>query len=211
MTDGVRELDTTQHREDLVYSLGTDLKRWIDQSLREDSDYFLRDAYIPVPPGAISGILGTIRRRVLQFVIELQREYPELAEGEISDHAPTQRQLTQIFNVTIAGGSGFSVGGNTFVNSINQQVIAGDLESLRSFLLDQGVTAGEVAELEELLPEATPAQLDDEGSPIRRWVGSAAGKIAAGGSDLLKTAAKEIIKQAVGAYLDRTLGTQAVA
>lgn len=197
-TDGVKELEVIQGRDDLVRALDGNLKYFIEENTRAAGGYRVREAYIPIAPGAVAGVLSSIRSRVLQYVFRLRKEYPEFDEHPTSSNAPSQAALTQLFQFTIGQGSAVAFGGGSaFAQSIGQQVIAENLESLKMYLGNLGVEDADLRALDAVLVEAKPEDLDDARSPVRRWIETVVEKASAGGKEIAKTATREIIQAAV--------------
>jgi hypothetical protein len=206
-TDGVRELEANQQRSDLVQTLDTDLERMVEQNLRGASGYWIRDAYKPIPPGAMAGVLGSIRSRVLQYIFRLRKDYPELDQNEPTANAPSPAALSQIFQVAIGQGSAVAIGGGSaYAQNIGQQIVPGNLESLTTYLQDQGIEHPQLTELEAVIVESSAADLDDEQSGLRKWIGEVAEKASAGGKELAKTATKELLQVAIRYYFGEFIG-----
>lgn len=204
--EGVRELEVLQHRDDLVHHLDGQVKYFIEQSMRKSSGYRVREAFIAIPPGTIAGILGAIRSRVLLYVFRLRKDYPELDTETVVDHIPSPMQLMHIYNVTIGEGSAVSLGGDAYSQNIRQKIVAGDLASLKAVLLSQGVEQSDLDALDAVVAESTPADLEDEQSQLRRWIAQVGDTAAAGGTELAKTASKELIQQAIKYFFGLAIG-----
>jgi hypothetical protein len=79
-------------------------------------------------------------------------------------------------------------------------VIAGDLDSLKSYFRAQGVEPEDLDELDDVVSGYDPEDLNNEQSPIRRWIDIVAGKVSVGGKELAKTAARELTLLSVRYY-----------
>jgi len=100
-------------------------------------------AHADVPPGAVSGILDTVRTRVLDFVLAIKAQNPEAGESPPNAAPPIQSQtVTNVFNSTIIGGhANIGTSGNATIDNS---------DAYNSFVLD----AKRGAELESLLSQA---------------------------------------------------------
>jgi hypothetical protein len=206
-TDGVRELEVIQGRDDIRKTLDSDLVRYLDQNLKVAIGYWTHNAYIPIPPGAVAGVLGTIRSRVLQYVFRLRKDYPEFDKNDSAVNIPSPTQLNQVFQIAIAQGSAVAIGGGSaYAQNIRQQIVAGDLESLRTYLRKQGVEQEDLDELEVVVAESTPADLNNEQSRIHRWIGNVAEKVNPAGKEIAKTATKELLKVAISYFFGLYVG-----
>lgn len=156
--------------------------------------------WLSVSPSQVKDVLSQIRTRILDFVLELEGAIPEANDGTIEVTAQTANAASQIFHRTIyANGSNLSVGGEMQVQQTVQQVITGDLASLRKVLLGEGADERDVAELARALDEgATAKDLEDErteaGSIVKRTATAMAGKA---GGILFETAKQLAVKAAL--------------
>jgi hypothetical protein len=87
--------------------------RWPAERTRIASEYFpmsggmiLVDAWHPIPAHPILGILDTIRNRLLDFILELEKREPAVFRESASEFVPNPANIDKVFNVTIAAGIG---------------------------------------------------------------------------------------------------------
>jgi len=210
IAQGVGSLQSLNRRETLRLSWPDSLKRYFEENLLaseyEPNSYRVRDAWVVVSLGMIDGVLSAIRGRVLQFVFQVRKDHPEYDESPTSSNAPTNSQVNHYTNLILMGtGSTASFGtGSLFVSNIEQQIVAGDLASLKAFLGSQGVGEHDLDALEKVVADTAPEDLGDEQSAIRRWIDRAGDTVSAGGKDLVKTAARELILLSVRYYFGQS-------
>jgi hypothetical protein len=74
----------------------------------------LMQAHNTISPGALPAIVDTVRTRVLQFVLKLAEEFPDVDDSK-SRVAPPAAVVHQIFNNAIISGSNLGTAGNATV------------------------------------------------------------------------------------------------
>jgi hypothetical protein len=118
--------------------------------------YALVSAHQPVSRSAIEGILDTVRNRLLTFMLELEEQFPDLAESEDAAKDVPKEQATHIFNTYVHGGQNVIASGQ----EITQHAIfpppnlpPGDLEALLDYVRELNVPEEDVSELREALEE----------------------------------------------------------
>jgi hypothetical protein len=107
-------------------------------------------------------------------------------------------RVTQIFNTNILGGSNIAVGSPHA--SQTMQVVAGDLGSLKQYLLGAGVPAEELAELETALTEEPTPAGENFGPKVGSWIGRITAKAAAGVWKIAVPAAASLLASAIRWY-----------
>ena len=126
----------------------------------------------------ISGMLASIRAKLLAFLLDIEKTLPEF-DGETPLHDPAKsREAQQIFNVTVYGGN-VGVGGN--VTQINyNSILPNDWESLRGFLEDKGIEKSDLELLQEALKEDPKPAERNLGPKTSNWIGGMVTKAASG-------------------------------
>ena len=160
-------------------------------------------AWVVVPVGAIPGVLGAIRSRVIDFTLSIEEDFPEVEKAPVGSKPVPLEQVEQRYQTIIMGqGHSITFGGGSIVSQrIERQVVVGDAASLRGYLAQQGIEEPDLAELDAALTEgATVDDLRNERSRLRRWVETVADKASKGATDLAKTATRELILLTVRYY-----------
>ncbi len=161
-------------------------------------------AWKVIPVGSLHNILELVKNRVLDFTLELQRQYPELMSDSTPEKpAPSAERVNNVFNTTVYG----SVGSMANASSQFQQtanLAIGDIDALRQLLRSQGVPDAAAAELEKALQEdkadaaAHPKSL---GQRALGWMGKLAMKAGSGAWAVTQESATKIIPAAIAGYL----------
>ena len=190
----------------MVVGQGEDLmSRWPADLVALLADRFyngrtLLTAHMELPRSAVVGILDAIRNRVLQFVLEIEDQAPDVGEVKPGAASPIPaEQVTQIFNTTIMGAANVAVGGQNV--SQTAQVVVGDLESLRTYLAGLGIPKQDVEELEPALKQdGPPAKEGKFGPNISSWIGKMMKKAAEGAWKIAVPAAATALASGIRWY-----------
>jgi len=163
--------------------------------------YTLLEAHMEIPRNAVVGVLDSVRNKALKFALEIERVAP--AAGEVSPGAkpvPDER-VSQIFNTYIMGGAQNVAVGSPAAVQHAQMIQAGNADALKRFLVDQGVDAADILELEGAIAEdPAPKAKQPFGRRVSTWVGKMVGKSASGAWKVGTSAAADILTAALKAY-----------
>jgi hypothetical protein len=151
-----------------------------------------------IAASAVRGLLSDICTSLLQFVLEIEKLYPEAGDEPLPHTPETERAVAAVFNqVIVHGGSpSFSIASGTnpvaASISIEQKVIlAGELTN---FLRTEGL---EIDDLAEVIDDAIVEDVDQQDSGVGQWIGRAmeagkkAGKLVT--EEVLKAAVRQVI------------------
>jgi len=171
-------------------------------SKKFSTDWYLNRAWQEIPTNAIGGLLDTVRTRILQFALELQKE---LGDAEPSSLAAPAEAVNNAVQTIIYGGNNIispTIAGNVQVIG-EQTVVQGDFYSLSSALSAIGVDQTHVAELESAI-NADKAEGADKGygEKVKGWLAKAGTYVATEGGkaavELAKTAATKFVMTYLG-------------
>lgn len=151
-------------------------------------------------------IQQTVRARLLELTLEIERQFPLAREVTLadtpSDIATSGDPISQIVHQQVFMGN---VGNVTLLGDLQTQTInimAGDPNSLKSWLADNGVDE----QLAEIVSKAVAKERPDpselKGDGAWRWIKDKLGKGAATALEVGKDAGKDIIVAGVKAYFD---------
>lgn len=196
----VGSLEATKDQPELHVDPPARVRQWVIEHGNPDVD--VTAVYQELPPGSIRGILSKIRNRLLEFVLEIEGTFPDVESGSFEATPMVAAKAGAIFNTTIFGGSpSINVGDSVQVMQIKHAVSAHDFDSLRRYLLDQGLVEHEVNELHEILDSGEdPQDVEDEATPTGSWARKAGTLIAKRGGTIAFETAKQLVVKAVLAY-----------
>jgi hypothetical protein len=127
----------------------------------------LVDAWTPVPIGQTHGILDTIRTRVLEFVLAIEKVDP--TAGETPPNAPSPPvplpTVSQVFNTYVLGG--LANFGNSGTSSVGDGNIASAGNAQTIGERDKAQIADLVAELKAKTSELPPDDQDEAAAHVR--------------------------------------------
>ena len=200
-TQGVAELETLQDRDNIRFSLPAAVYGYIVNHLIDDN-FGLTGAHHEVSPMVVRRVLSAVRNRIVEFTLSIEAEGRNIDEAAVGSSPIPTEKVDQKFQVIIMGkGHAINLGGgSSLVQNIEQQVVAGDVESLKRYLRGQGVGEEDLAELDEVLDGSTVEDVDNEQNRLRRWADKVASKASQGASELAKTATREAILLTVRYY-----------
>jgi AbiTii len=167
-------------------------------------DLRLVQAWISVPITRLTGLLDTIRNRVLNFALEIESVLPESDDNTHSgSNAAKSALVTQVLHQTIYG----PVSNVGTAGSFSQTMIdnRGNFTALKDQLRETGIPESEIQELEKAIKadegESKPAG-HHFGKSVAKWMGDTVKKAANGaikiGVDVVATVATKALKDYYG-------------
>ena len=146
----------------------------------------------------LAELLNSVRNRILDFALELWKEYPMAGNSASQDNTAIESaKVTQIFNMTITGGVATIVG-SMERSSVTVNVVARDMESLKKALAESGVNSEDFAELERALKaDPQPEEPSKFGAGVASWIGKMVGKAADGSWQIGVAVAGQLLANAI--------------
>ncbi len=124
----------------------------------------------------IAGTLEVIRARVVEFVLEIEKELGidtmNYDDNKTPLETPSQERINQVFNTTIHGGTSIAFGNSGTTNQYATHVQPGDLRGLKEKLAELGVTEELLTDLDIALDKDADS-IEQPGSHVKGWFGSA--------------------------------------
>lgn len=161
-------------------------------------------AWKVIPNTTIVEIIEVVRNRILNFVLEIEKDAPDAGESTPDTQLIPQKKVTQVFNTTIYGNVGNIAEGNKNVTqTATITVIENDIESLKSFLSSIGIPKDEVNNLEMALSQDPKSEVKKQkslGSKVLTWVGSITTKLTTGSLAIAKDVGVDLIVKAIFLY-----------
>lgn len=131
-----------------------DLVAYFGQKIYQNMNCMQAWKVIPVP--AVVATLDAIRNRILNFVLEMETEYPDAGEAQASSNPVPQEKVNQIFNTYITGSvQNLATGSHHFNqtssnNESNEKIFEGILEALHHSSEDKKTIERLIASVEEM-------------------------------------------------------------
>jgi hypothetical protein len=160
-------------------------------------------AWQVIPKGAIIAILDTVRNRILSFVLEIEEEAPDAGEAPPGSQPLPQERVNQVFNTFIIGSVGSIATGGSGIKQTNiLNVQQGNFESLKSLLIQNGLTEEVLSELQESLEiDSQSTEKGQIGEKTSGWIGKMLKKAASGAWEIGTSVAGEILTKSISGYL----------
>lgn len=152
----------------------------------------------------IVGVLEVIRARVLEFVLEIEKELGiEMMNDDDNKtpiETPSQERISQVFNTTIHGGTSFALGNTGTTNQYATNVQPGDLQGLKNKLAQLGVTEELITDLDTALDKDADSQ-EQPGPRVQGWLSRVMIKAGQGTLQLVSATATTVVMAEVRRFL----------
>jgi len=129
-----------------------------------------------IPNSSIFSLVEAVRNRILNFVLEIEKEAPDAGEDSPKDQKITPERVNQVFNNTIYGNVGNISEASQNVNqTATINVLQNDLNSLKAYLSSVGVPKNEIQKLEEAIREDSAEEINKNeklGTKVFAWIKS---------------------------------------
>jgi len=146
-------------------------------------------------------VLDTIRTRLLNFILELQEEYPEIKNSDFDDIDIPKEQVNMVFNNNIYGDGNIVASGSDFQQRANQQIKKNDIESLIKYMKSLGLTEEDAIELKDAIDE--DCQRDEPkkfGPKVIDWIGKMTKNALRGTWNIGVSVATALLTKAISKY-----------
>lgn len=159
-------------------------------------------AWRVIGKGQVVGILDIVRNKVLSFVLEIEAEAPEAGDALPSEQPIPKKRVGQLYQTIIHGNVGnVSAGSSHFSQNATVQVIQNDFESLKRFLIGQGITESDIAELKDAVSkDPPPTSPNSFGKKVSSWLGKMVSKAASGAWKISTSVASNVLAKALTNY-----------
>lgn len=145
----------------------------------------------------LANILEAVRNRVLMFVLNLEREFPDAGEVEATAMATKKSEVDHIFHTTIYGSANL-VGTNNA--NVVMNITKGDFRDLKQTLEANGVSAEDIVALKDAIDAEPEMKGKSFGPKVAKWIGSMMSKAADGTWKMATGAAGSVLGKALEKY-----------
>ena len=157
-----------------------------------------------ISKSALASIRHSVRSRILEFTIELEKSIPEAATITLGPSITPSETSTLAANQIaqqIIYGNYTSIAVNGDSASIQLTVTANDTNSLAKFLVDSGMAIEDAEELAQIASSEKPLSSQDPmGARVSSWFVDNIKKAASGAWKMTVAVATEVIKEALLKY-----------
>lgn len=155
-----------------------------------------------IPTNSITEILVQVRNKLLDFMLEIDSEYGDLTE--IKDLTEKTNEISKIMNQTIINNNGdgnvSNTGDNSSINYSNN-ITKNNLEELKSYFKEIGISDKDVEELVEVIDDEKPnIETKTFGKKVNSWVQKMLGNALEGSWKIAVGSAGTLLTQGLKSY-----------
>lgn len=154
----------------------------------------LVEAHKPIPNSVFSGVLDSVKTRLLDFVLDISVTDEQLRDGTF-DHS----QVRNVFLTNIYGSDNVVAVGETVSQQLSE-IAPGNMESLLTYLRGQGIADDDLGILEDALASETTAAENQLGPQVNSWLGRMLVKSMSGAWKVAVQAAPDLLVGALGKF-----------
>lgn len=184
LTQGIRELETLAAGDTnaVVQNWSPELAATLTDKVYANAQ--CTSAWKELPTPTLVGILDAIRNRLLDFVLDVEKRFPELSASDDELAKIPAGEFDQSAQIVITGSHNVVATNESDIRNVSQPnlVVSGDIGSLRQYLSGFGIEDAELDQLQEAIAtDGAPSEPGTYGSNISNWIGDISRKAAAGG------------------------------
>ena len=157
----------------------------------------LAEAYQPILPAHVAGVLDKIKNRLLDFILGLQENditAENLKSGEVK-----QETVRNLFNIKIYGGNNVVASGENVQQQANP-IRQGDITSLLDHLSHYGISKEDLCQLNKAVSDEPQASNGELGPKVKAWVGEMIAKASSGAWKIGLASAPSVLMEALKNY-----------
>jgi len=166
-------------------------------------EYTCIDITSSISRTAVAEIKQTVRSRILELTLLLEKEVPAAAHIAFGALQPTDRQPEKVQQISqqiiygdvttaVSGGAGFQLAVDIGVR---------DQNAFREYLVQAGIPVSDATELAEIVQSEEPTNFEEPfGEKARNWLGANLKKAAEGTWDIGITVATKVLTDAALKY-----------
>jgi len=154
----------------------------------------LVEAHKPVPSFLFSGILDSVKTRLLDFVL-----HAPITDEQLRDGTFDRAQTRNVFLTNVYGSDNVVAVGETVSQGLSE-IAPGKQESLLSYLRGIGITEDDLGALGHAIAAETTAGRNRLGPKVSSWLGRMVVKATSGVWDVAVQTAPNLLVGALGKY-----------
>lgn len=187
---------------------GNILENWPAEAVVHFGGNFYKGMYCSaawkqIPRNCLAAMIDTVRNRVLNFVIEIEKEAPDAGEAPLSSPLISDEKVNQVFHTHIYGNvENLSSGGSNFNQIGEVKSISGNVDALLSYLANNKVPQEDLGVLQEAITEDENADQCSEGfgPKVTQWMAKMLNKAGSGTWKIGVNAASTLLSKALCEY-----------
>jgi hypothetical protein len=173
-----------------------------DEAQAKLNGHVLYAAWQTLSRARVLGIVDTIRNKVLEFSLRLEKEAPSAGESNGTD-GEVSNAVSHLYQTVIYGNvvGNVATGGTISQSATSVVVPQGNTEELRRILTEWGVPEADITELEVALTDDPPAKSLGEKPKTAAWLSKVFLKTISGSLQLAGGVSVNLIAQIIGQFL----------
>lgn len=156
-----------------------------------------------ISPTAVREIQNTVRNRILELTMNLEKAVPGAASITIRTSLKSQagfaEKVEQVVNMTVYGQSTMIASAGSHAN-IHVNNSKGDVRSVVSELIKAGIPEGAATEFAEIVASEEPTSDGPFGNKARQWLVKTLPRVATGAWDVGISVATRVLEEAAKRY-----------
>ncbi|MEO1074969.1 MAG: hypothetical protein AAFX41_03265 [Bacteroidota bacterium] len=179
---------------------------WIGEAVQLYNHYGAGDglvliaAYQSNDRHAFTEMVGAVRNRLLDFLLEVEPFLPSDTSGEENLPQEAEAKVTQAFHTTIYGGNNSLASGSDFTQNVTQQSYHHNQEALFNYFREQGVSEDALNDLAVAISEDGEVEEGGLGKRVQGWIGRMAVEGAKGAWSTGKAVGTKLLTEALLSY-----------
>jgi len=157
-----------------------------------------------IPNSSIFSLIEAIKNRILNFVLEIEKEAPSAGEDSPKTQKISPERVSQVFNTTIYGNVGnISEASQNVKQTATINVLQNDLSSLKAYLSSVGIPKSEIQKLEVAIQKDSAEKVSKTqklGNKVFAWTKSISLQIKDKAIPILQGVSVNLITRAILKY-----------
>lgn len=194
---GLEHLVKEKGNDMLISPLPLEIVPSINKDLPLSGGYKVQTIQKEIPKSAVKEVLSNVRSNLLDFVLELKKEYGTEQTNNISEE-----KINQIMTTTIHAGDGsfINVGHNNTQN-VEIKITKGSFEDLKNFLEKSEVDKDDIIELQTIIDnDSRDNKLMKLGDKANEWIKKVLIKSVDIGTKIGTGISAKLLADAIGKY-----------
>lgn len=134
-------------------------------------NYSLMQAWQCIGRNQIVSIIDTVRNRLLDFILNLKKEFPEIEKDEQYSKHIENETVSQIFQTFVLGDNNVVASGSNISQKVKINVRENDLDSLMDYLYSLNISSEDTRKLKMAIEkDGVPKQKELLGRRVKSWL-----------------------------------------
>lgn len=194
---GISEIEhivSDEKSENLINPIPLEMLVYINNDIPTNG-FVVESAQREIPKSSFKGVLTSVRAKLLDFILELNKEYDSIENAK-----EDSENIDKMLSTTIYGNNNIVITGSH--NTQEAKIVnKNNLEELLKLLKDSNIPEEDVTELAEIIEEEEPiADKKEFGPKVKGWIKKIMNKAIDGSIELSLSTAGQLINSAISNY-----------